>query len=397
MAAAFHISDMLTATALSVAVIGPDERRRRAVTSALVECQDGPIRQFAAYPTSLDDVRSLTRNCNVAIVDLDSDPELALDLIENICVQGSVIVMVCSEQSDPDLMVRCMRAGAREFLRMPLAHGAMGEALVRASARCTATRPLQKTDGSLFVFLGSKGGSGVTTLACNFAVSLAQESQKSTLLIDLNLPMGDAAINLGMKAQYSTVDALQDSERLDASFLSTMLVRHSSGLYVLAAPSEFATFEASNEAVDRLLTAARKQFDFVLVDVGSRLDLEQTALFSESATIYLVTQAGIPELRNANRLITQFSHAGSPKLEIVINRHQPDSLGIPEEYVTKALTRPPAWKIPNDYAAVRRMQSSSTPLVLEDSPISRTIRQMARCLCGKPEVEEKKKKRGFFQ
>jgi pilus assembly protein CpaE len=335
----------------------------------------------------------------VAIIDLDSDPELALDLIENICVQGSAIAMVYSERPDADLMVRCIRAGAREFLSLPLAGNAMAEALVRASARrpAAAVSTPPKANGSLFVFLGSKGGSGVTTLACNFAVALAQASGKRTILIDLNLPLGDAAISLGIKAQYSTVDALQNSGRLDASFLSTMLVKHSCGLYVLAAPSDAAFGQIPDDAIDKLVAATRQQFDYVVVDVGSRLDMHQTALFSANATLYLVTQAGIPELRNANRLIAQFSCAGGPKLEIVINRHQSDGMGIPDDYVTKALTRPADWKIPNNYAAVRRMQNTATPLALEDSSISRSIHQMARSVCGKPEPEEKKKKFGLFR
>jgi pilus assembly protein CpaE len=273
----------------------------------------------------------------------------------------------------------------------------MAEALVRASAHRPVTQAPQKTDGALFVFLGSKGGSGVTTLASNFAVSVAQESRKSTLLIDLNLPFGDAAMNFGIKAQYSTVDALQSFDRLDASSLSTMVVRHSSGLSVLAAPSEMIPYDAPDEAIDKLLAVARQQFDYVVVDAGSRLDLEKTALFKESATLYLVTQVGIAELRNSNRMIGQFSHRGGPKLEVVINRYNPDSPGFAEEQVTKALTRPADWKVPNNYAAVRRMQDTATPLALEDSSLSRTIRDMARGVCGTTEVAEKKKMFSFFR
>ena len=154
MAATFHISDALTATVSSVAVIGPDERRRRAVTSALAECQNGQLREFAAYPPSLDEVQSMTRNCNVAIIDLDSDPELALDLIENICVQGSAIAMVYSERPDADLMVRCIRAGAREFLSLPLAGNAMAEALVRASA-AGRPQPFPRRQRPMAVFSSS--------------------------------------------------------------------------------------------------------------------------------------------------------------------------------------------------------------------------------------------------
>jgi pilus assembly protein CpaE len=198
-------------------------------------------------------------------------------------------------------------------------------------------------------------------------------------------------------AEYSTVNALQDSARLDSAFLSKLLIKHNSGLYVLAAPGKFPQYLASNESIDRLMTVARQDFDNVVVDVGSRLDLTGTSLFKEAKTIYLVTQAGIPELRNSNRLIGQFFSAGGPKLEIVINRYQPRALGVGDEHITKALTRPAQWQIPNDYAAVRRMQNTATPLVLEDSPISRLIRQMASSVTGIAEAPVKKKGFSLFK
>ena len=384
--------------ALYVALISPDEKRRSAALRALEECHVSKIQEFLSYPADLEDApRTLNRDFDIVLVDLDTNPKLALDLVETISVRGLAIAMVYSAHADSDLLLRAMRVGAREFLTLPFNSGAMAEALVRASALHSVTRPQEKADGRLLVFLGAKGGSGVTTLACNFAVSLAQESGQKTLLIDLNLPLGDAAINLGIKPRYSIVNALQNSSRLDASFLSTMLIKHSSGLSVLAAPSELATAQFSDDAVNKLLKVACEEFDYVVVDAGSRLDLQHTRLYEESATIYLVTQVGIPELRNSNRLISLLSAAGSPKLFIVINRYDPHNLEIDEAHLTKALTRPSDWKIPNNYAAVRHMQNTATSLMEDDSEISRAIRQMTRSVCGQPAIPEKKKGFSFFR
>jgi pilus assembly protein CpaE len=384
--------------ALYIAVISPDTQRRNAAIRALQECHVSKIQEFLSYPANLEDApRTLNRDFDIVLVDLDTNPKLALDLVESISVSGLAIAMVYSAHTDSDLLLRAMRVGSREFLTLPFNPGAMAEALVRASALHSVTRPQSKAEGRLLVFLGAKGGSGVTTLACNYTVSLAQESGQKTILIDLNLPLGDAAINLGVKPRYSIVNALQNSSRLDASFLSTMLTKHSSGLSVLAAPSELATVQFSDDAVDKLLKVACEEFDYVVVDAGSRLDLQHTRLYDESSTIYLVTQVGIPELRNSNRLISMLSAAGSPKLLIVINRYDPRSLEIDEAHLTKALTRPADWKIPNNYAAVRRMQNTATSLMEDDSEISRAIRQMTRAVCGQPAIPEKKKGFSFFR
>ena len=385
-------ADSLSTEALTIAVVGPEDLTRRTACDALRQGRGNEIREFDAYPADLDEVpKLLDQQFDVIIIDLDSNPEYALELVESLCANGSATVMVFSSKPDSEMLVRCMRAGAREFLTPPYAQATMAEALVRAAARRPASRTQKKTRGKLLVFLGAKGGSGVTTVACNFAVALAQDSGQSTLLIDLDLPLGDAALNLGIIAEYSTVNALQDYNRLDPALLEKLIVKHSSGVWVLAAPGRFPAFNPSIEAIDKLIAVARMGFDNVVVDVGSKFDSTGTLLYREATGVYLVTQAGIPELRNSNRLISQYFPAGDKKLEIVLNRYEPKALGVTDEHITKALTRPAQWKIPNDYPAVRRMQNTATPLIAVDSPISRLIKKMARTVSGVAEEEPKKK------
>jgi pilus assembly protein CpaE len=392
--ATYPEAEAIGANLLSIALIGPEERSRIAVADALVRSTSGIPRQLPFYP-EIDQLPKLVElNFDVMILDLDSDPETALDLVESLCATSSVTVMVYSSVADSELMIRCMRAGAREFLTLPFAPGAVAEAMVRASVRRTAVRvsPAKKPDGKLFVFFGAKGGVGVTTLASNFAVSAAHESDQKTLLIDLDVPFGDAALGLGLNASYSTADALKNYTRLDANFLSRLIVKHESGLAVLTAPGKVTDVQITSEAVNRLLAVARQEFDSVVVDSGSGLNLTSTALFEPDAIVYLVSQVGLSELRNSNRIISEFFAADFPKLEIVLNRFIPSSLGIDEEHITRALTRRAQWKVPEDAATVRKMQNTATPLVLSDSPVSRAIRQMARAACGIVAEPEKKKR-----
>jgi pilus assembly protein CpaE len=174
------------------------------------------------------------------------------------------------------------------------------------------------------------------------------------------------------------------------------LTKHSSGLSVLAAPDRYTPVRASAEAVEKLLTVTRQDFDYAVVDAGSSTGPECRALFDLANTVYLVTQVGISELRNANRLITEFFTAHGGKLEIVLNRFAPRALGIDEKSITKALTMPAKWKIPSDYPAVQNAQNTATSLAMEDSPISRVLRQMARAACGLPAEAEKKKGFSLF-
>jgi len=385
-------AETISATPSCIALISPVRRHREAAALALAGCTGYEVSEFSSYPMRFDGTSEMMdQKFGIVIIDLDGDPEFALKLVECISADGFATVMVYSESADPELLVRCMRAGAREFLTLPLEQKVVEEALMRAASRQPVMRTAKKAVGRLFAFLGSKGGAGATTVACNFAVALAKESQEKTLLIDLDLPLGDAALNLGITAEFSAVDALEASDRMDAQFLSKLLVKHDSGLWMLAAPGKFIPYQPANEAIDQLLNVARNEFENVVVDLGSQLEMMETAAYRDASTVYLVTQSGIPELRNSNRMIHEYFAGGVPKLEIVLNRFESRGNSVPEEHITKALTRPAQWKIPNDYAAVRNMQISATPLVLSDSPISRQIRKMVHAVTGKTETAAKKK------
>jgi Flp pilus assembly CpaE family ATPase len=135
----------------------------------------------------------------------------------------------------------------------------------------------------------------------------------------------------------------------------------------------------------------------VVVDAGSRYQLQGTSLFDPDAVVYLVTDVGVSELRNANRIISELFSAGRPKLEIILNRYTPSALGVDEDQIARALTRPAQWRIPEDKATVRELQNTATPLTTSDSPVSRAIRQMARAAFGlAAEPEKRKRVLGLF-
>jgi len=381
---------------LSIALVGPNEQRRSAAVMVLKNCGGNDINEFASYPPALEDApKMLEENYDAVLVDLDSDPMFALELVEAIGANGRATVMVYSNSTDPELLVRCMQAGAREFLTYPFSQEIVAEALTRAGVRKPVAPSSSRATGKLLVVMGVKGGAGATMVACNLAVALAQQRDQKTLLVDLDLPMGGAALNLGLAAQFSTIDALESGARMDARFLSQLLVEHSSGVRLLAAPGRFVQYKLDTSALERIIRIARQEFDNVVLDIGSKLDLMDTIVYREATAFYLVTQPSIPELRNSNRLISQFFAGPLPKLEIVINRFEARALGVPEEEINRALTKPAQWKIPNDFASVQKMQIQATPLVLEDNAIARQIRKMATALTGQEEEAAPVKKKGF--
>ncbi|MBS1798681.1 MAG: hypothetical protein JSS95_02530 [Acidobacteria bacterium] len=388
--------DALGSNIISIALIAPRESHRHRISSALAGLHGSTTREFDLYPGIDDLSRLIELSYDVIIIELDSDPEHALDLVENICRDSDATVMVYSEHVYPEMLVRCMRAGAREFLTSPLTPNTIAEALIRAAVRRPTTRPPKKVDGKMFVFVGAKGGSGVTTVASNFAVALAQENTGSTLLIDLNLPLGDAAIELGIHAEYSVANALENASRLDFNYLSRLLAKHPCGLSVLAGPDQYTDVEVTGEAVDKLLSVAKQNYSYVVVDAGSRFGGTDKVLFQQGTAVYLITQVGVSELRNSNRLISELLRDSGASIEVVLNRYAPRMALIDEDSINKALTMRANWKIPSDYNAVRNARNTATPVVSKDSAVTRVIQQMAKAATGATPEPERKKRFGLF-
>jgi pilus assembly protein CpaE len=378
-------------------LIVPHDGRRQTLANVVTGQQARVAREFREYPHFEVVSDAVESEGDVVIVDLDGNAERALDLVENICANHpSVTVMVYSSRNDADLLLRCMRAGARELLTEPVLGSTMAEALVRASARVLEVRRQKKALGKALVFTGAKGGSGVTTIASNFAVALAKETGSKVALLDGDLQLGDAALSLGMTPQYSIADALQNEHRIDSDFLSTLLAKHSSGLEVLAAPDTYRPGGFSESGTAKVLRILQNDFAYVVVDAGCSPALN-AELFALAETIYLVTQVNVPALRNSHRLISYFS--GLPvtsKVEVVLNRFDSRLRDIDEAGIAKALTQPARWRVPNDEAAVRRAQNTAVALATEDSAVSRVLQEMARVACGKTPGPNKKKKFSLF-
>jgi pilus assembly protein CpaE len=382
---------------LTAILVCPDDYGRRGLANALAAHRT-TVREYADYPIP-GSLKPEELNVDIALVDLDADQDLALAVIKNICeLSPAVTVMACSRRQDPELLMLCMRSGAREFIGEPPVKQVLAEALERAAARRVEDVRKKATGGKVLVFWGAKGGAGVTTLASNFAISLKQESGGEVALLDLHVQLGDVAVLLGIRPEFTIMDAFKSGDRLDRDLIKSVMVSHKTGLSVLAAPDEYkpvASFH--NSSVGKLLYILREQFPYVVVDAGTGIGASSETLFGLADAVYLVSQVDIPSLRNAQRIYSYLESAGGEKVQVVLNRFDPRKDEIEEDRIAKALGVAAKWKVPGDYQGVRRSQNLGEPLAGGNSPISRAILEMARAACGKAPVTEGKRKFSLFR
>ena len=381
----------------SVVLIAPDESSRRNLRRALETQRATVLQEFTVYPSYAHLPALLDFDSDAFVVAMDSDPDIAMDLVEAICTRKpSATVMVYAATQDGGQMVRAMRAGAREFLTGVIPPLELRDALARAAGR-RSDQNTKKTRGKVMVFWGAKGGSGVTTLAANFAIALRMETGAEVALVDLNPDLGDVTVLLGVTARFTVAEALKNSTRLDHEFVSTLMTKHPSGISILAAPDAYnPSVQSASRTVGKLMDVLGSQYPYVVIDAGRGLGEGIEPLFQMADSIYLVTQLNIPSLRNTQRFIAHIQREGDRHIELVVNRFDPRKTEFDDDHVSKVLGLQPKWKVPNDYAAVHRASNAGKPLILEKSPVANTLRTMARAASGRSVAPEKKKGWGLF-
>ena len=381
----------------SVVLISPDEAGRSNLRRALEAERVTILREFTVYPSYAHLPAVLDSDSDAVVVEMDSDPDIAMDLVEAICTRKpAVTVMVYSAAPESGHMVRAMRAGAREFLTGTISPTELRAALARAAAR-RSDRTAKKTRGKLMAFWGAKGGSGVTTLAANFAIALRMETGAEVALLDLNPDLGDVAVLLGVTPRFTVADALQNSQRLDHDFVATLMTGHTSGISILAAPDSYnPAVPSESRAVGKLMDVVGNQYPYVVIDAGRGLGDGIEPLFQMADIVYLVTQLNIPSLRNTQRFVSHIQREEDRRIELVVNRFDARNTEFDDERVAKVLGLQPKWKVPNDYGAVHRSSNAGNALIMEKSPVANALRNMARVAAGRPAAAAKKKGWGLF-
>jgi pilus assembly protein CpaE len=376
----------------AVVLISPGEVHRRKLQQALDIHRSRVAAEVALYPSYNNLTTILDVECDAFLIEIDTNSDAALDLVETICkLRPAATVMVYSERSQPDLVIRSMRAGAREFLTADTAPNEFAEALTRAAVR-HAEQTAKKPRGKVLVFWGAKGGSGVTTIAANLAIALRAETGDGVALVDLNPQLGDIAVLLGLTPQFTIADALLTPDHMDEEFVANLAAVHASGVSVIAAPDEYkASIKVDARTVGKFVDAVRGRFPYVVIDAGPGLGSAAEPLFQIANTIYLVAQADFASLRNSQRFIAHLQEYGAPSIELVLNRFEARRTEFDDERLTKVLGVPPKWKIPNDYASARRASNAGTPLLASGSSVGKALRLMARAASGKPPENESRK------
>jgi pilus assembly protein CpaE len=320
---------------------------------------------------------------DAAIITLGTNPEQAIKLIQRLGNECAATAIISAAQdASPDMLLQSLRAGAREFLRLPISPDELRTVVDRVGEFRAGHVEAPKKKGRMVAVFSSKGGCGTSFIATNLAASASPSTR--TVLVDLNLQAGDLPLFLGVDSKYSIADMVENRARLDDALITSFITPYSTNLSLLAAPKEAdSADEIEPEHVFEVLQRLRESYDYVVLDPQHTFDAITLAALDQSDEIVLVLTLDIPAIRSTQRALEIFDRLGYPrkKVRIVVNRWS-KQIDLDLRQVEKFLGEPVIGFVPSDYQTTVNSINLGTPLVKADptSGIAKEIRRISQTL-----------------
>ena len=278
------------------------------------------------------------RDLEFLAIAMDEDDEGNIAQIARLvkeAVARDIAVIVIAEEVGPMVLHQLLKLGAREFVPYPLPEGALHETIdrVRApdpappAALPTAPKPDGEVrDGVVLPVMGLSGGVGATTFAVNLAWELATVDKTDpprVCLLDLDFQYGAVATYLDLTRREAVLELLSDTESMDDESFLAALQGFNDRLQVLTAPPEMIPMElVTAEDISRLIDLARKNFDYVVIDMPSILVQWTEAVLATAHVFFALLELDMRSAQNTLRLIRALRAEDLPveKMRYILNR-----------------------------------------------------------------------------
>jgi len=376
---------------LRLAIVDPNDPSREAMKAMLLGMEMIWLEAECSRYEFFADVVAQTHP-DIGVVAIDRDPEKGLELVARLSESSpECAVLVLSSSHDSNLILRAMRAGAKEFLPQPVRIEDLLAALGRISERRFGRGENKPRGSQVIAVAGAIGGVGTTSLAVNLGCALAKDTRNSVALVALDLCLGDADVFLDSIPDYTLVDVAQNVTRLDFTLLKRSLTKHSSGLFLLPRPVQLADISLiTPEDLQRVIGLLKATFTHLVLDLSKSYSPIDMIALEMANSVLMVTQLDLPCLRNVVRLMMSFSELNGldQKVKIVVNRVGLDAGHITLKKAQETIGREIFWQVPNDYRAMVDARNNGVPLI-EQAPkasVTHSILALADALSGDPKA-----------
>jgi len=300
-----------------------------------------------------------TESPNLCLLEIGEPREAGLALIHDLLrIDAKLPIIVVLPTNDPELVLRCLRQGASDFLIPPFT----SEQVEGALQKIARLQPGRATNsGKVYCIMPAKGGCGASTIASNLVYQM-KRGDKRILLADLDPLAGTLSFLLKIKSAYSFMDALARSHDIDADLWRSVVTTRN-GVDVLLSPEVMTEGMSELKDATSIIEYARGTYDIVVLDTGGVYgdwNLSQAQLADE---ILLVTTNELTALQAVQRALGYLdaNNIGRFKLRLIVNRYDRHT-GLSKDVIGTALHTDIFHIMPSDYEAIQKSLMEGKPL-----------------------------------
>jgi pilus assembly protein CpaE len=308
----------------------------------------------------------------------------------------SPIVVLASGESSLLLEDALDNEGVADVLLLPQLTENVVFALRKAAhaGRRLAAEGAHSRHGRIITVFSPKGGTGKTVTATNLAASFAKHDKVRTLLLDLDLQFGDAAIMLGLEPEKTIYDLVVAPGELDSEKLAGYVTTHTCGLDILPAPLRPEDAELVTESkLARLLEVARESYDVIVVDTSPFFHGPMLATLDRTDELLMLCGLDVPTLKNVRLSMQTLELLSFPsqRIRFLLNRAN-SKVGMKKKEVESALEIQIRFEVPSDRAVPLGVNRGAPPVVADTgSDFAKAMREVSKSLLT-PEQPKKRRK-----
>lgn len=258
--------------------------------------------------------------------------------------------------AESELLIHMLRENIRDIIHRPVAGPELRQVLDRLflSGRQRVNR-----NATVVSVISNKGGVGKSTVSVNLAAELAARHPGSVLLIDASLQLGLCSMMLNLPTEPNLVDVVRAKERLDEALLRELTLKHECGLHVIGGPADAVrASEVDDISFTRVLSLARRTFDYVIVDTFPAVDPMLIASLDASDLVYILLQGTVPNTIGVARFLPVIDglRVARERQRVVLNlNHAQVAAALAPADIERKLDRPIAYVLPYTKGILRAL------------------------------------------
>jgi pilus assembly protein CpaE len=306
------------------------------------------------------------------------------------------LIVAVHPTADPSEMISALRAGASEFLSLPI-KPAIFDAMERIGALLESRTDALTERGRIAGMLSAKGGCGATSVACHLSAALQIATTRLSgtpariLVADLDYQSPGARGVFRTHPHAHAGEAFESVRRLSSNVWREFATPVVPGIDLLASPMDMPKAVSINGAatppepwrVESLFRFVSRQYNWILVDLGRHLNPANWALLQNIEELFIVTAPDVLALYQTRAILQTLSNRGFDKarVKIVLNRNLSSPQDFWVESIQQMFEMGVSGVIPSDDGTLEKLPRDRFEFPA-DTPFGKALTKMAARLTG---------------